>query len=103
MEAYIAVKDFSINFTDAFLLNYENSHMSIKISIAVIIFLLSLINIKEEEEKDENNSCNNEKLKALQDISDVILTPVPVHKQVDKIVEILETNLKNVARRNFFP
>lgn len=94
MEAYIAVKDFSINFTDAFLLNYENSHMSIKISIAVIIFLLSLINIKEEEEKDENNSCNNEKLKALQDISDVILTPVPVHKQVDKIVEILETNLK---------
>jgi len=95
LEAYQAMLNFDITYNQALLLDYTQSNMYIKIIIALTIFIFSIAHAKTKTEiiKIENKHCTNEKLNALYGISEIILSPMPIQKQLNSIVDILEKKL----------
>ena len=85
LDAYKAVLNFNIPFVKAFLLDYEQSNPLIKIVIviAIIIFTTIQTNSKKQIQKVEN--CTQEELSAIYNITDTILAPLPLHKQLTSV------------------
>jgi len=95
LDAYQAVLNFDIPFTKALLLDYDQSNILVKLVIVISIFVFSMIETKTEEITNDNKTnCSAEVLNAIYDISDTILAPLPLHKQLNNVVSIMEKELK---------
>ncbi len=95
LDAYQAVINFDITFTKALLLDYDQANTFLKLVIVIIIFIFSILQIKIEipTKKNKKNSTSEE-LSAIYNISDTILAPIPLHKQLNTVVDIMEKELK---------
>ena len=95
LDAYQAVLNFNITFTKALLLDYDQSNTLVKLIILISIFIFSMIQTKTEVTTQKSKkSCTEEELNAIYDISDTILAPIPLHKQLNSVVNIMEKELK---------
>jgi len=97
LDSYQAMLNFNISYTQAILLEYEQTNYFIKFIIAGLIFSISLITIKSTkntEVQKEKPKQEPEQLDAIYKISDIILSPVPLHKQLNSIVTTMEEKLK---------
>ena len=94
LDAYQAVINFDITFTKALLLDYDQSNTLVKLIIVIIIFILLLKQIKIEiPTKKNKNYSTAEELDAIYNISNTILAPIPLHKQLNTVVDIMEKEL----------
>ena len=93
LDSYQAVLNFNISFKNAILLDYDQSNALIKIIIvlAIIIFTSIQTNSKKQIKHEEN--CTQEELNAIYNITDTILAPLPLHKQLNSVVDIMEKEL----------
>jgi diguanylate cyclase (GGDEF)-like protein len=95
LDSYQAVLNFNITFTQALMLDYENSNALIKIVIVLAIFLFSMIQVKSNKDKPEvKENCTRKELNAIYEITDTILAPLPLHKQLNSVVSIMEKELE---------
>ncbi len=95
LDSYQAVLNFDISFTKAFFLDYENSNLLIRFLIVFIFLMFFWIQNKTKPPVVESKKIDiDEELKAIYAISDTILTPIPLHKQLNTVVDIMEQNLK---------
>jgi len=95
LDAYQAVLNFNITFIKAILLDYDQSNTLVKAVIVIAIFIFSMIQTKTALTTKENTkNCTAEELNAIYDISDTILAPIPLHKQLNSVVDIMEKELK---------
>ncbi len=95
LDSYQAVLNFDISFTKAFFLDYENSNLLIRFLIVFIFLIVFWIQNKTKPPVVESKKIDiDEELKAIYAISDTILTPIPLHKQLNTVVDIMEQNLK---------
>jgi diguanylate cyclase (GGDEF)-like protein len=93
LDAYQAVTNFNISFTKAILLDYENSQPLMKLIIVASIFIFSIMQTKNKTKSQQDDSITKE-LNALYSISNIILSPLPFHKQLNNVVDIIESELK---------
>ena len=95
LTAYQATLNFDISFTKALLLDYDQSNPLIKLIIAFAIFTLSMKNVKEQksEEPEKNKNTTLKELDTIYSISDIILSPMPLHKQLSSVVEVIQKEL----------
>jgi diguanylate cyclase (GGDEF)-like protein len=95
LDSYQAVQNFNIPFTKALLLDYDQSNALVKLIIVISIFIFSMIQTKTTVTTEENKkNCTAEELNAIYSISDTILAPIPLHKQLNSVVNIMEKELK---------
>ena len=95
LDAYQAIINFDISFTKAILLDYENSQPIIKLIIVASIFIFSMMQTQNKNEiKLEKDDSREEELNALYSISNIILSPFPLHKQLNSVIHIMESELK---------
>ncbi|HIP31118.1 MAG TPA: GGDEF domain-containing protein [Sulfurospirillum arcachonense] len=95
LDAYQAVINFNITFTKALLLDYDQSNTLVKLIIVIAIFIFSMIQTKTTVITKENKqNCTAEELNAIYSISDTILAPIPLHKQLNTVVDIMEKELQ---------
>jgi len=97
LDAYQASINFDISFTKAVILDYEQSNPLIKISIVLIIFLFSIVQAKFKDTPkptSEKNDYIEKELNVIYNISDIILSPVPLHQQLNSAVDIMEKELE---------
>ncbi|MDA7847919.1 GGDEF domain-containing protein [Sulfurospirillum sp.] len=94
LDAYQAVLNFNITFPQAILLDYDQSNTLIKLIVVISIFIFSIIQIKTKMIiKEDNKNSTPRELNAIYGISDTILTPLPLHKQLNTVVTIMEKEL----------
>ena len=99
LDAYQAVINFNISFTEALLLDYDKSNLVIKLLIVVSIFVFFLVQTKTKTIiKKAKNIPNTEELNAIYSISETILTPLPLHNQLNTVVDIMEKELSRAQR-----
>ena len=95
LDSYQAVLNFNIDFSQALILDYENSNAPLKLIIIFSIFLFSMIQTKNSTPKVEvKENCTRKELNAIYDITDTILAPIPLHKQLNSVVSIIEKELQ---------
>ncbi len=95
LTAYQAVLNFDISFAKALLLDYDQANPLIKLIITFTIFILSMKNIKEQKNKksETNENSTLKELNVIYNISDIILSPMPIHKQLSSVVEVIQKEL----------
>ncbi len=93
LDAYQAVLNFDISFAEAFLLDYDQSNPILKLIIVVAIFILSAIQIQPKADTTKEKEGKERDLNTIDSISDIILAPIPLHKQLNSIVYTLEEEL----------
>lgn len=95
-DSYSDVLNYNITFSNAILLNYPQSNPLIKVltSIFILIFMLISTNKKEEKLKEEDSYCSSLMINAIYKITDITLSPLPLHKQLNNIVSVMEENFK---------
>ncbi|WP_024955275.1 GGDEF domain-containing protein [Sulfurospirillum arcachonense] len=98
LDAYQDVTNFNISFIQALFLDYAQVNPFIKITLAVSIFLLSLITPKVTQfnasENQQETTLLPEQFSTMHKISDIVFSPIPLHKQLNDIVTVLEKRLK---------
>ena len=98
IEAYRAVINFDTPFMKAILLDYEHSNPIIKLIIVSVIFILLAVKTKFKINITKNrNTRTTEDLSAICSISDIILAPISLQKQLDGIVMIVKKELNAEA------
>jgi diguanylate cyclase (GGDEF)-like protein len=95
IDSYIDMQTFTLSLKDALLLNYPQAHPFLKIAIAAIIMVFMLLKNDKENNNQEDSLtyCTSIMIDAMQNIANIILAPIPLQKQIENIVTILEKDL----------
>jgi len=94
LDSYQAVLNFDITFTKAILLDYDQSNPLLKLIIVISILIFSTMQTKAEVvTKNKKQNGLPKELDAIYDISEIILSPIPLHKQLNNVVDIMEKEL----------
>ena len=97
IDSYIDMKTFHLSFQSAVLLDYPQANLPLKGLISVIILFFVVIGHRKKEEDKKNKNilsvCTNKMMDTMQSITDTILAPIPLLKQVNQIVQIIEDKL----------
>lgn len=94
LDAYQVMLDLNISYFQALMLDYTPANYFIKFLIIAIIFFLSLIPVQTTKTLKKEIKCQPEQLEAIYKISDVILSPIPLHKQLNSVVATIENTLE---------
>lgn len=98
LDAYKDVLNFKISFFQAVLLDYEQASVLLKIIISLMIFAFiyikknTIVEIIQEPVKELPQS--SDMLNSICKVSEVILSPIPLQKQLSTIINILEDQLQ---------
>jgi len=93
-DAYQSAQYLNIPYLQAFILDYEQANYFTKFLTSVFLFCIPFIHIEKKAPQKEELNCDPEQFSAIYKISDVILSPIPLHKQLNSIVSIIEDKLK---------
>jgi len=98
LNAYEATISLNISFLKAILLDYDNNHIFIKLTIVAAIIIITMIPTKTKEVTkkigaDDFNPHVSTTLNSVYTISETILSQLPLEKQLNDVIDIVESQL----------
>lgn len=93
IDAYQAMLNFNITYKQAFLLDYTQANYLVKFIIVALIFISSVLLNKTKSNVIQKVESEFADIDTIYKISDALLSPVPLHKQLNKVVSIMEEKL----------
>ena len=94
LDAYQAVLNFDISFKEAILLDYAQSNSLIKLAIVIAIFIIFSIQSKVKKDvKIVKKESSTKLMDTISEITDITLSPMPLEKQINTIVDNMKKNL----------
>lgn len=93
IDSYQAMLNFNISYKQAFILDYTQANYFIKFIIVALIFISSVLLNKTKSNVIQKVESEFSDIDTIYKISDAILSPLPLHKQLNKVVSIMEEEL----------
>jgi diguanylate cyclase (GGDEF)-like protein len=94
LDSYQVMQNLNISYLQAVILDYNQVNYFIKFLIVALFFIVSLTPIKVTHTPQKETNHTPDQFTAISKISDIILSPVPLHKQLNSVVAIMEKELK---------
>lgn len=95
LDSYKDMLYFNLTFIDAATFNFAEANPLIRIVITLSILFFTMVQVKNQEKISTKCTATNLKMfDSLKKISEIILSPLPLHKQLNSVVNMMEETLE---------
>lgn len=94
LDSYQVMQNLNISYLQAVMLDYNQANYFIKFLIVTLLFIVSLAPAKVTYTPEKETNYTPNQFTAISKISDTLLSPVPLHKQLNEVVATMEKELK---------